>query len=97
MFLLLKEGMYLLLKQRFGGGKINHNDGLVELEEYAERESISSYAGSFYLVFDPTESRKAQSYVNSLQVRPDIETIVVSISLPIPSKKASTARKNSKS
>jgi hypothetical protein len=95
--LIVERGDVFIIETKIWRGKINHNDGLVELEEYAERESISSYAGSFYLVFDPTESRKAQSYVNSLQVRPDIETIVVSISLPIPSKKASTARKNSKS
>lgn len=92
--LIVERSETFVIETKIWRGPTNHDDGLVELAEYVERESIPHHTSSFYVVFDPTSGRKALSYAAKSSPRPGIETIVVSIALPTPSKKAATERKS---
>jgi tetratricopeptide (TPR) repeat protein len=76
-------------------GAANHDDGLVELDEYIMNGSIPNFGGAFYVVFDPTISAKSTDHRPAVTVAPCIETVLISIAPPAPSGKGASSRRSS--
>jgi hypothetical protein len=95
-----KNGRFLYETKIWRGSEYYHQ-GLRALEEYVAGENDDEQlTGIFYLIFDPTASQQAQSYLGSALVGAtvgdrSVDIVVVSLAPPVPSKKGGTSGSDS--
>jgi tetratricopeptide (TPR) repeat protein len=88
---LTKRGRFIF-ETKIWRGEDYFEKGLSELEEYLIGEDDGELVGSFYVVFDPTESAKSIQHIKgSYSVRSagkyQVNVFAIQIKLPTPSKK----------
>ena len=87
-----KNGRFLY-ETKIWGGPVYHKQGIREIEEYITGEGDDQeLSGIFYIVFDPTQSMRAQAHgggdTSSMEVYGhNVEVVVIHIAPPTPSKK----------